>query len=55
VAAVRRLAHATAGERGEPLADDWEARFTGLVEKASTEGWLTDEGVIRAHIEWNRP
>jgi hypothetical protein len=51
VGAVRRLARVD-GEQGE-LDDDWESGFTGMVEQASTQGWVTDEGAIRAHIEWS--
>ncbi len=54
VAAVRRLAQATARQEGE-LGEDWEARFAGMIEAASAEGWVTDEGAIRAHIEWSGP
>ncbi len=52
VAAVRRLAHAAARDQGA-LDDDWESRFIAMVERAAAQGWVTDEGAIRAHIEWS--
>ena len=54
VGAVRRLAQATARHHGE-LDDEWETRFAAMIEQASTEGWVTDEGALRAHIEWSGP
>jgi hypothetical protein len=54
IEAVRRLAHTVAGDPGGLLGADWEARFDAMVELASTHGWITDEGTIRSHIEWDR-
>ena len=51
---VRRLAaEATAADA--PLGADWESRFSAMVEEAAARGWVTDEGTIQAHVEWDRP
>jgi hypothetical protein len=55
IEAVRRLAQVAAADQGSSLGDDWESRFTAMVERAAGRGWTTDEGTIRAHIEWDRP
>lgn len=43
-AAVRRLAGTTD--------EAWEASFVSMLDYAATKGWLTDDGSIRAHVEW---
>ncbi len=50
---VRRLA--AEGAAAAPLGADWESRFAAMVEQAKERGWVTDEGTIQAHIEWDRP
>lgn len=50
---VRRLAEGAAAG-GSPLGSDWQSRFAAMVEQATTRGWVTDEGSIQAHIEWER-
>lgn len=52
---VRRLAGEGAAAGGSPLGPDWEPRFAAMVEQATARGWVTDEGSIQAHIEWDRP
>jgi hypothetical protein len=52
---VRRLAEEGAAAGGGLLGSDWEPRFTAMVEQATSRGWVTDEGSIQAHIEWERP
>jgi hypothetical protein len=54
IGAVRRLARMVGDDQGSPISADWEARFTAMVEQESAGGWITDEGTIRAHIEWDR-
>jgi len=36
------------------LADDphWNASLDGMIAYASSKGWTTEDGAIRAHIEW---
>jgi hypothetical protein len=51
-AAVRRLAGDAAKEHGSSLDPDWEAEFTGMVQYAATKGWTSDDGDLRAHVEW---
>lgn len=56
---VRRLADQATGDGavdgdGSTRDPDWEARFVAMVDRARTRGWVTDEGAIRAHIEWGR-
>jgi hypothetical protein len=55
VAVVRRLAEQAAVAEGEVLGDDWESRLSTMVEQASAHGWLSEDGAIRAHIEWDQP
>ena len=50
---IRRLARHAANEEGEPLPEDWDARFTGMVERAAEQGWISEDGSIRAHIDWS--
>jgi hypothetical protein len=51
-AAVRRLAHEAAAERGRTLGPEWDTGFTTMLEYASTRGWMSDDGSIRAQCEW---
>ncbi len=50
--AVRRLAAEAALDRGRPLGGAWEAGFTAMLDFATTRGWITDDGSIRAHVDW---
>jgi hypothetical protein len=52
VAVVRRLAGEAADARGHALDADWEARFAAMLDYAAGAGWITDDGSIRAHVEW---
>ncbi|MGH9016876.1 MAG: hypothetical protein ACRDY1_03925 [Acidimicrobiales bacterium] len=45
VAAVERLARRSVGP-------GWDEEFAGMLDFARSKGWLTEEGAIRAHIEW---
>lgn len=51
-AAVRRLAVDAAKEDGMTLDPGWEAEFTGMVQYAATKGWTSEDGALRAHVEW---
>jgi hypothetical protein len=50
--AVRRLAGKAAASEGHGVGDQWEGGFARMLEDASTRGWTTDDGSIRAHVEW---
>ncbi len=50
--ALRRMAMDAAFEDGTPLDPDWETGFTGMVEYATTKGWTSEDGSLRAHVEW---
>ncbi len=50
--AVRQLATEAAAGEGRALDPGWEAGFAGMLEYATGQGWVTDDGSIRAHIEW---
>lgn len=34
------------------VGDDWAERFAGMIAYAEKKGWLDDDGLIQAHIEW---
>src|SRR5664280_766995 len=53
VEAVRRLATESA-TTGCTLDAEWDAGLAGLLEYAATQGWIADDGSIRAHVEWER-
>jgi len=50
--AVRRLASDAAREDGTSLESGWESEFDGMVAFATAKGWISDDGSLRAHIEW---
>ncbi len=52
--AVRRLARLASGEEGDELGPEWESRFAAMLDRGSAQGWIADDGSIRAHIEWER-
>jgi hypothetical protein len=49
---VRRLAGDEAASEGGSVGPEWESAFAALLEQAAGQGWITDDGSIRAHIEW---
>jgi len=51
-AAVRRLAVDAAHQHGGGLGPVWETGFCGMVDDAATKGWTSDDGSLRAHVEW---
>jgi hypothetical protein len=51
-AAVRRLAVDAAKEDGSPLDAEWDDGFSGMVQFAATKGWTSEDGALRAHVEW---
>jgi hypothetical protein len=52
VAVVRRMAGDAAASDGGPVGPEWESAFAAMLEQAANQGWITDDGSIRAHIEW---
>jgi hypothetical protein len=51
-AAVHRLAADAARGDGTSLDPRWEQEFIGMVEYAATKGWTSDDGALRARVEW---
>lgn len=51
-AAVRRLASDAARQDGTDLESGWEHEFDGMVAFATSKGWTSDDGSLRAHIDW---
>ncbi len=51
-AALRRLALEAAGQAGASLDPEWDTEFSGMVEYAATRGWTSEDGSLRAHVEW---
>jgi hypothetical protein len=51
-AAVRRLAFDAAREDGSSLDPEWDDGFSGMVRYAATKGWTSEDGALRAHVEW---
>jgi hypothetical protein len=51
-ATVRRLAVDAAREKGSSLDPDWESEFSGMIRYAATKGWTSEDGALRAHVEW---
>lgn len=50
-------AHAVRALAGDQMGDDWNDRFSGMLEYAAGKGWIRGEGPddtleIQAHIEW---
>ena len=49
---LRRLAVSAAGDSGLQLDAGWEQEFADMVARAGANGWIDDDGAIRAHVEW---
>jgi hypothetical protein len=54
VEAVRRLATESAFTTGSTLDAEWDTGLAGMLEYAATQGWIAEDGSIRAHVEWER-
>jgi hypothetical protein len=52
VAVVRRMAGDEAVSEGGSVGPEWESAFAAMLEQAAGQGWITEDGSIRAHIEW---
>ncbi len=46
------LAEVAASTEGTRLDDEWDRAFAAMLDVAASEGWVDDEGAIRAHVEW---
>src|SRR5664279_3623825 len=51
-AVIRRLAEVAAATRGATLDVRWDAGFASMLDYAASKGWMTDDGALRAHVEW---
>src|SRR5450631_2360793 len=49
---VRRMAADAATEEGQLLDSEWEADFASMLEVAAANGWIAEDGSIRAHVVW---
>jgi hypothetical protein len=49
---LKRLAEDAAAADGYELDSGWDEGFDGMLTHAGTEGWIDDDGAIRAHVEW---
>jgi len=50
--AIRRLARQAAVAEGSPLDPDWESEFSSMLGHAASKGWISGDGSVQAHIEW---
>jgi hypothetical protein len=46
------MAADAATEEGELLDSEWEADFASMLEVAAANGWIAEDGSIRAHVVW---
>jgi hypothetical protein len=49
---VKRLAAEAATAEGQSLDPEWESNFVTMLAAAGTQGWIADDGALRAHVEW---
>lgn len=49
---LRRLAVGAAAGVGQQPDAGWEQGFADMVAHAGANGWIDDDGAIRAHVEW---
>jgi len=49
---VRRLAGDAANRERLPLDPEWEVGFAAMIDAAAANGWIAEDGSIRAHVEW---
>ena len=47
----REVLISMAGTRGED--PRWRASLQGMIDYASTKGWVDDSGAIRTHVQWD--
>jgi hypothetical protein len=50
-AAVRAMAHE--GSSGAAPDAGWDAGFASMLDHAASKGWVSEDGWIRAHVEWD--
>jgi len=49
---LKALAVEAAAADGYELDAGWDEGFAAMLAFAGTEGWIDDDGAVRAHIEW---
>lgn len=49
---LRGLAADAAAADGYELDGGWDEGLAGMLAHAGTEGWIDDNGAVRAHVEW---
>ena len=49
---LKSLAADAAGADGYELDAGWVEGFAAMLAYAGTEGWIDDDGAVRAHVEW---
>ena len=49
---LKCLAADAAAVDGYELDSGWDEGFAAMLAYAGTEGWIDDDGAIRAHVEW---
>jgi hypothetical protein len=51
-AVLQALAADAAAADGYELDTGWDQGFADMLAYADTEGWIDDDGAVRAHVEW---
>ena len=51
-AAIERLAGQVASDADRSLGPDWHTGFRHMLDYAATHGWISEDGAVRAHVEW---
>jgi len=49
---LKGLARDAAAADGYELDAGWDEGFAGMLAYAGSEGWIDDDGAVRAHVEW---
>jgi hypothetical protein len=49
---LKRLASDAASADGYELDAGWDEGFNAMLAYAGSEGWIDDDGALRAHVEW---
>ena len=49
---LKSLAADAAAADGYELDAGWDEGFAAMLGYAGTEGWIDDDGAVRAHVEW---
>ena len=49
---LKALAADAAAADGYELDAGWDEGFAAMLAYAASEGWIDDDGAVRAHVEW---